>query len=662
MEKWGGDAALDVFAEVAGDVLDDAVRLRAVSCAAKAASFFGADAVAGVLVERLLPFETSDAVLVRMAAVLGAPVFDTSRAARAILNWLLEHPVRPVRAAAVVGTVARAQRTRVAPVYSRADARQLGLLALDGLEDASSNSENGANSIAVLASQDANEKAEEERPLIMALSDASGTFQTYFQRISVCELLARDIVPGLTREELDAIVIALGRDQVPSVRAALAEHVGRLARRVRKDKRADMNVPLIPLNVLHDLTRDPDDHVQAITIEICLGEFVDELRTMRDFSNFIMSLREAMVHSPSWRTRLAVAKQLDMIITRLREISGMLNSQGNGSVLQAQGDIEMGEDGLEAPSVLPLTMKPFAMGPGAPIPVSPKLTNFDEVEAAVLELFTDPEAEVRTAAAVHLEVFFPSPSATQILEILLEDEEPAVRRAILSQFAALMLKFGSYIPTLLKNVIVSDPDCEVRTYAVHVLFTETLLKAVENEQRLDLLAATYASMIPAQGGIGEKLEKEMDVSEEETEEGALAAPTHSWRIKMEVLESLPIAIRFVSASEWTDVLHGIEFLSSCLRDSVYSLRKKACEQVGPLVDSFGVDWAKANLVSLPRSLLDEATVNYKQRLTVIDLVESLKSKGISFTSCDEILKELESDPVKNVREKTRGFILHLANR
>ncbi|GBG26029.1 Serine/threonine-protein phosphatase 2A 65 kDa regulatory subunit A gamma isoform [Hondaea fermentalgiana] len=776
------DQVMTFWSSEISSFLDDETRAHAVGHSHLIAREVGAKRVVDAMDKILLPRETSDLVWCALAKSLGAREFSESARAKCLLHWLLEMPEPQVRREAVRSVLLHAHRGD--PLVAYPGALDVSIFdsipSVDGKSSpnaapvspsngtassprgspkktqsgsnyqSNEKTNNNNNNIAgkhgspVSSSSAASRRdripsngSEDNRIapgcLLLPHLCEPGSFKSFFQRISVCELLAEPIPSGLSPEEEVDLIHKLGKDPVPMVRAAVAKNLGSLAHKaavkaarnpkksamsspkasrpeIKKKKknsedasavvspsplglssrssssdRGDIAVPetllqrKMPLSLVRDLMADPDDLVQALAIEHCLAQFILEMRTPDEKVHFLHVLKESLVHSNSWRSRFALASQLDFLFDELAK----WNPSASSHVIHGDDDAEDLPDavakvdldgalGSDLPQAVALnTSNSSGRARGASrgrssssggdsgsgisngmedVEKVPQSFRLEDLQFIVMELFSDPMPEVRSAAAKHFKFFFANPVFTPLLEKLVGDEDAAVRRAILETFPSLARRAPSQIANMLHHLISDDPEPDIRISAVQIFFRADFLRLLPKGLCLDLLPQVYGAVFWAGENAGMR-----SASVQSSHDPNAAAST--WRAKDAAIAAVHEVVKVLSESEWTHQANGVNFLIQCLRSPVRRIRSNAVSQIPAIAERFGHDWMQHHLVGIPQVLMQDPASDYKVRITALELVEQLVKVQCSSGQLEQVVRAAaQSDPVKNVRQKAQGLL------
>jgi HEAT repeat protein len=631
-------AVAQFFLEEVSNVLDDSVRINAVKHSHLICREIGAERVLVSIERHLLPLEVSDAVLLALAVSLGEREFGGSARALATLTWLLESPDVSVRRAAVKSVLQHAHRGQ--PLERAA---VVNVSAFDPCPADPEESKAQEPLAHVRMGADG-----EEALLLPWLSDVA-RFKSFYQRLSVCELLGSGVPSGLTAAQEADLVLRLARDQVPQVRMSLADSLGRLA--PPPAPAAGQAEPwearrLISLPIMRELMLDPDDIVQATAVASCLVQFVARVA----HEERVPFIREELVHSPSWRARLALARQMDRVLEAvlaaptgppLSSLGPPLQAPSGSSGSSAEDmdvDGEQGSDNASEPPPPPLPLhSPAPLLTSPPLPQQQRVTSAEEALAelrlALAELLTDPEPEVRAEAVKHLQHFVESnESCATLLQRVGEDEDEQVRKAALAPLHILARRFPQPAACLLDKLIAADQEATVRIAAVESLFFKGVIAELEPAERLELVRNVYQS--------------------------SASTDAIGWRIKSLAASAVAVAAAALPREQWTEHAQGLAFLKRCLCDHVFTVRKTAVGQLAPLAQAYGKDWAKTHLCPVPDALYRHES-DYKVRTTVLEVLSELFKLDCFTETNAQVVRLAANDPVPNVRNKAAALFPNL---
>jgi len=552
---------LTVYQDELANYFDERSKARAAKFSHYVAREAGVDITVDIIAAHI-GFEISDSVLKEFAKVLGKAEFVRNSLANSCLCWMLDNPEAFVRQRAVKSVIQMCSRNAWKPLI------RPGLFSTSSFDMV-----------------DRGNRSEDSVLLIRHLMNGE-QFKSFFQRISVCELFASPVDLGLTADECLAIVEELAKDPVPMVRAALAKNLGGL-RQSHEQRGVSREAALL-------LMRDPDDMVQQVAIEHCLKQIA--LETMDDKTLFLHIFKEELVFSPSWRTRFAVAKQLDKIYEVINSYSPSHTSDSNDMDWDRSSSVD----------------KDFQ----------------NQFSAILVELLSDPERNVRSAAASHFHYFINEENCAY-LEQLVDDEDILVRKTIISKFHILVHLRQSQVAKLLNKVLVADLAGEIRTFGVKTFFKPDVFNAFSHSERLDIMRTIYNASSSSE---------------------SRSLSVFSWRTIDEALKGLPIVVSSVSAQVWQDDANGFGFFIRCLRDDVYRIRHSASQQIGALGAAYGKQWISDNLGKVPRNMYEKDENKYKIRIQAL-IVAYEMSLLVDLTDTEFIKYAIGSDPVLNVKRK-----------
>jgi serine/threonine-protein phosphatase 2A regulatory subunit A len=269
----------------------------------------------------------------------------------------------------------------------------------------------------------------------------------------------------------------------------------------------------------------------------------------------------------------------------------------------------------------------------------------DELVDKYVRLLQDEEAEVRTAAAQRVGEVAKLVGSAQTVKKLLS---PPTR----SPLQALVKDSSQYVRAALASDMMTLSSVLKKKEAVELvvpLFL-TLLKDSNSEVRLNLIS---------------RLDSINDVMSAEQLSASLLpaimelAADPKWRVRLQIIEHVPALARQLGHEFFDAKLAGL--CMDWLGDSVYSIREAATANLTKLVEVFGVDWAKRNIV--PKVVGLSQHRSYLQRLTAVFAIGDMGAILGSRVVCEQfvpVLSALCLDPVPNVRFNCVKVIMALA--
>eukprot|EP00514_Thraustochytrium_sp_LLF1b_P013623 CAMPEP_0184546626 /NCGR_PEP_ID=MMETSP0199_2-20130426/5065_1 /TAXON_ID=1112570 /ORGANISM="Thraustochytrium sp., Strain LLF1b" /LENGTH=601 /DNA_ID=CAMNT_0026941047 /DNA_START=216 /DNA_END=2017 /DNA_ORIENTATION=+ len=577
-----------------GNLFDETLREHAVRHAHLIAAEIGADETLRIVEEVLLPHETSDLVFRTLATSLGKQEFASSKYSCCFLAWLLENPHRAIRKAATNSVLEHAERGQPMVTFP-------GLIDLQKIDAAPLD--------AKLVSE-REENAGQKVPLVSWLS-VPGRFKSFYQRVALCELMAAPVETGLSREQESDILMGLAKDPIPEVRLAFATHLGVVS---ENTSHPQLQQRAVSAPILRDLMLDSDDLVQAGSISSCLKRFLG----LVDQTQAEKFIRDELGHSPSWRARLALAKEIPNIFSKLTS----LFSTSRAAEMEASRAESSGrEEGPQRGETTAMDTNKTATGSEKQI---------SDLRSVFIELFTDPEPDVRAEAARNLQHFaVESEFVSSFAERLVEDEDNEVRKGVLHSFPGLVKLFPNKVAQLLVKIVLVDNEPEIRTQAIETFFSDGILAVLPEKDRIDAIGDLYK----ATTSLNRQQQQFM-----------------SWRTTARAVEAIPLVIRNISPETWIQKVDGLGFFRKVLQDQVHHVRLVAINQIPVLVSLFGVEWAKLNISPVAEELYRKSS-DYNLRITALELIYALYKAGYITSDSSAIFLVASKDPVRNVREK-----------
>jgi len=253
-----------------------------------------------------------------------------------------------------------------------------------------------------------------------------------------------------------------------------------------------------------------------------------------------------------------------------------------------------------------------------------------EMLPTFVSLLQDPEAEVRTAAAFKATGFAEMLSPDQVLEHLM----PCVRE--------LCSDSSQHVRAALASVIMGLSRVLGRSATVeHLLplFLE-LLKDEFPEVRLNIISTLHA--VSEVIGVDELSQSLLPAITE-------LAADRQWRVRLAIIEYIPLLAQQLGVRFFEEKLATL--CIDWLHDCVYTIRESAIGNLKKIVDVFGVEWARTQL--LPNVLDATRThTNFLYRMTALSAVAVLAStvgREILTQMMLPIVVLMKDDPVPNIR-------------
>ena len=270
----------------------------------------------------------------------------------------------------------------------------------------------------------------------------------------------------------------------------------------------------------------------------------------------------------------------------------------------------------------------------------------DELVDKYVRLLQDEEAEVRTAAAQRVGEVSKLVGPSQTIKKLLS---PAGR----SPLQALVKDSSQYVRAALASTMMSMTSVLKKkdTIELVVPLFLTLLKDTNSEVRLNLIS---------------RLDSINDVMNVEQLSASLLpaimelAADSKWRVRLQIIEHVPSLARQLG-HEFFDAKLS-ELCMNWLGDPVYSIREAATGNLTKLVQVYGVEWAKANIV--PKVVALGSHRSYLYRLTAVFAMGDMSAilgSGVVVRQFVSVLAQLAVDPVPNVRFNTVKVVMALAH-
>jgi len=253
-----------------------------------------------------------------------------------------------------------------------------------------------------------------------------------------------------------------------------------------------------------------------------------------------------------------------------------------------------------------------------------------EMLPTFMSLLRDNEAEVRTAAAFKATGFAEMLSVDQLLEHLM----PCVRQ--------LCTDSSQHVRAALASVIMGLSRVLGRSATVvHLLplFLE-LLKDDFPEVRLNIISTLHA--VSSVIGVDELSQSLLPAITD-------LASDRQWRVRLAIIEYIPLLAQQLGERFFEEKL--LRMCIEWLHDCVYTIRISAIGNLKKIVEVFGVDWARTQL--LPAVFAATQThSNFLYRMTSLSAVSTLSSTVGQETLTQVMLPvvlRMRDDPVPNIR-------------
>jgi len=281
--------------------------------------------------------------------------------------------------------------------------------------------------------------------------------------------------------------------------------------------------------------------------------------------------------------------------------------------------------------------------------MSPARPLRDQVPAYIHLLSADPEVEVRNAAAANLGLFCAKLDAAtvkgQILPVMRElaqpEDQPAgqgganpnqqVREHIAENVCSLA------------PVIGREPAISELLPLVKLFFADEQDGTASIEIRRKVLRSV-APLVETLGAeaCGQHLMPEVLKMADDTQ----------WRVRLSVVETLPVYARHLGMEMFDDRLKDIQ--CRALSDSVAHIRERAILNLAELSKEFGDEWMKASILpSVQEAAKGAGPASYLGRITSLQAVTALAAtmpgQIISEVLVQQVCVPLARDRVVNVR-------------
>jgi len=133
-----------------------------------------------------------------------------------------------------------------------------------------------------------------------------------------------------------------------------------------------------------------------------------------------------------------------------------------------------------------------------------------------------------------------------------------------------------------------------------------------------------------------------------------------WRVRQAVVDKSTLLAKCVTVKNFDRKLQGI--VIAALSDHVYSIRERACAQIGEIVKEYGAKWAAEKFFKEAFKIYDKNT-NYLHRMTCLSVISACAAHCNSDIIDKNLLPLVQTaceDDVANVRiagAKTMGDLL-----
>eukprot|EP01002_Notosolenus_urceolatus_P014897 NODE_688_length_1855_cov_6.260797_g559_i0.p1 GENE.NODE_688_length_1855_cov_6.260797_g559_i0~~NODE_688_length_1855_cov_6.260797_g559_i0.p1 ORF type:complete len:607 (+),score=144.44 NODE_688_length_1855_cov_6.260797_g559_i0:251-1822(+) len=409
-------------------------------------------------------------------------------------------------------------------------------------------------------------------PLIQRLASAEWATS----RSSACNLLAAPyaVVPSEVKLQLLDLLSTLCSDDEPMVRRAACGNLKHILEAVGTDP-ATVKGSLYQCYL--QLSKDNQDSVRllAVSATIPLATILHKI-SVQTMDEFLLPVISSFIEDKAWRVRYMVAHSLPGIVEAL------------------------GSDSAGA----------------------------DRLVEGFRKVLSDPEPEVKTAAAYKLTEFAKRADTRAIVRDLLPecstlitDPSQNVRSAIASSLTSLPAILGrqvsesALIPLFLSLLKDTAPD--VRLAVIGNLAEVT-------EIGLDLLRS---HLVPALVTLAEDAQ---------------------WRVRYAVIGHIPQLSVQLGQVFFEEKLSDL--LIAWLKDRVFAIREAAVEALEKIVKNFGEAWATEALI--PRILSGKSDRNYLYRTTTLYALRAIGLALTPQTIASHLIPavlELSRDPVPNIR-------------
>lgn len=389
------------------------------------------------------------------------------------------------------------------------------------------------------------------------------------------------------QREIRELFVNLCLDDTPMVRRAACSRMSAMINMMTYE---DIKRELFP--PFSTLAADEQDSVRLLAVQTC----VDMMRVYKEHGcTVLFPVILGLCGDKSWRVRYMVADKFADIVT-------------------AVGSNEKNEN------------------------------SFSVLAEGFSKLLSDPEAEVRTAAAFKLgevaKAFGPSKSTNQLLgsiKVLARDSCQYTRAAlgsVVASISSVVRKqdvLDHLLPVFLQ--LLKDMDPEVRLNLI------SKIDAINDVIGVELMSQ---SLVPAIRNL---------------------AQDNNWRVRLSIIEHIPHLAKQLGVAFFEHQL--VELSMVWLGDSVFTVREAATLNLTKLAEVFGVDWAKENIIPKVTDL--GADNSYLFRITALFAIKDVSAILGEVLTTDKLLPvalSMATDPVPNVRfnvAKTLGIIVqHLS--
>jgi serine/threonine-protein phosphatase 2A regulatory subunit A len=126
------------------------------------------------------------------------------------------------------------------------------------------------------------------------------------------------------------------------------------------------------------------------------------------------------------------------------------------------------------------------------------------------------------------------------------------------------------------------------------------------------------------------------------------AKDRQWRVRLEVIQFVPLLAAELGPNFFDEKLNSL--CMSWLTDNVFAIREAAIANVRKLTETFGVDWAQANII--PSILNLHSHPNYLHRMTTlfsISAISAVAGQTVIANSLLPLVLRMAQDKVANIR-------------
>jgi len=404
---------------------------------------------------------------------------------------------------------------------------------------------------------------------------AEGTW--YAQRASACGIL-HHVFPLLSAEqqvEVLGFVQKLTVDSAAMVRRAVAKEMAVLIPVLSQQAVAECIHPLFL-----ELGRDEQDSVRMLAMELCVP--IAKMVPASSLSTAILPVVQAGAKDAAWRVRYVIAK--------------------NFTDIQAVLGVELTQAHL--------------------------ISTF-------VELVSDSEAEVRTAACLNLGTFCQGLPAEIQSDVLLQAVLPQLQLRVVDDREEVRSALGSVVMGL-SSLLGKDNTI---TYLLP-LFLQ-LLKDEFSEVRLKIISnLDEVNKVIGIGQLSQALQPAINE----------LAQHDSWRVRKAIIEHIPLVSKQLGVEFFDQELCAL--CLEWLNDKVHSVRAAAVANVRNIIETFGIEWAKSSI--LPR-VLEKAqkSTTYTARIvsvfTINNIIEICPTDVIVIFLVPVLCNSMCTDKVANIR-------------